>query len=151
MMYIRPAYQYAGVKKVDPWLLYIKQSIRAALCSYFWIFMEEYSCLQLTICLFIYPAQSRPTRHRAGTPGTEPAQNWQQLQYLDIELTDSRSVFKCQACLKIGRLTLGCRLSAGIQYPILVGIAGEGLVAKILYIGGSGGIEQNPRSYTNQR
>ena len=73
MMYIRPAYQYAGVKKVDPWLLYIKQSIRAALCSYFWIFMEEYSCLQLTICLFIYPAQpaypaqSWHTRYRAGT------------------------------------------------------------------------------------
>ena len=51
-----PAYQYAGVKKVDPWLLYIKQSIRAALCSYFWIFMEEYSCLQLIISLVIYPA-----------------------------------------------------------------------------------------------
>ena len=32
MMYIRPewpAYQHAGVKKVDRWFLYIKQSIRA--------------------------------------------------------------------------------------------------------------------------
>ena len=52
-------------------------------------------------------------------------------------------MFRCQACLKSDRLTLGCRLSAGIiLYPILVGIAGEGLVAKILYIGGSGGIRE---------
>ena len=37
---------------------------------------------------------------------------------------------KCQACLKSGKLTLGCRLSAGISCSLLVGVAGEGLVAK---------------------
>ena len=76
MMYIGPAwpaYQYAGVKKVDPWLLYIKQSIRAALCSCFGTLVGEYSYLQFTICLVIHPTQSRPTLHRAGLPGTEPA------------------------------------------------------------------------------
>ena len=128
MMYLRPAYQYAGVKKVDPWLLYIKQSIRA------WAVALGLS-LENTV---IYSTQSVLlfTRHRAGLPRAEPAypaQSRQWLQYLDTQLTDSRSVFKCQACLKSGGLTLGCRLSAGIRYPILVGIAGEGLVAKILY------------------
>ena len=68
-----PAYQYAGVNKVDPWLLYIKQSIRAALCSCFGTFFGEYSYVQFTVCLVTYLAQSRPTRHRAGLPGTEPA------------------------------------------------------------------------------
>ena len=121
--------RHAEVKELTSLFYYKRQSSRAALRSCLETLLVNTPIIK-TYTRFLltwhraglpgteltYPAQSWLTWHRAGLPGTRPAIAVQ----LVWQLVDSRLSYKCQACLKSGKVTVDCRLWAGIPCRPLV-------------------------------